>query len=98
MRATAAGSRWRAATRSAWVGPPLVGGCCCSPNPSTGPPQIPRRLRILRGVRLSDATDRGHRRFGARLVHRKSPDLVLALKPPQNVTDVITIVSFNRRF
>jgi hypothetical protein len=36
-------------------------------------------------------------KFGARLVHRKSLDLELALKPPQNVTDVITIVSFNQR-
>jgi WhiB family transcriptional regulator, redox-sensing transcriptional regulator len=30
----------------------------------------------------------------ARHVHRKSLDLELPLKPPQNVTDVITIVSF----
>jgi hypothetical protein len=28
-------------------------------------------------------------------VHRKSPDLELPLKPPQNVTDVITIVGFD---
>jgi hypothetical protein len=51
----------------------------------------------LRGLRLSDATDGGQRRLGARHVHRKSLDLELALKPPQNVTDVITIVSFNPR-
>jgi hypothetical protein len=33
--------------------------------------------------------------MAARRVHRKSLDLELALKPPQNVTDVITIVSFS---
>jgi hypothetical protein len=48
----------------------------------------------LRAVRLSDATDRGQRQLWAFLVHRKTLDLELALKPPQNVTDVITIVSF----
>jgi hypothetical protein len=31
--------------------------------------------------------------LGTDRVHRKSLDLELALKPPQNVTDVITIVT-----
>jgi hypothetical protein len=33
----------------------------------------------------------------ARHVHRKSLNLELPLKPPQNVTDVITIVAFDPR-
>jgi hypothetical protein len=35
-------------------------------------------------------------RWAAGHVHRKSPDLELPLKPPQNVTDVITIMGFDR--
>jgi WhiB family redox-sensing transcriptional regulator len=45
-------------------------------------------------VRLSDATDRGQRQLRRAVSTEKPLDLELALKSPQNVTDVITIVSF----
>src|SRR5215204_4915483 len=93
MRVTAAGSRRRAAARSAAVSPTLDTASRSPPKPSTPPPDAPRPP-----VRLSHASATGQTRGAVRerddLSTEKTFRLKLTLKAPQNATDVITIVTF----
>src|SRR5215211_543826 len=95
MRVRAAGSRRRAAARSAAVSPTLDTASRSPPKPSTPPPDAPRPP-----VRLSHAPATGQTRVAVRERDELSTEnfrLKLTLKAPQNATDVITIVTFQTR-
>src|SRR5215211_3610349 len=93
MRVRAAGSRRRAAARSAAVSPTLDTASRSPPNPSTPPPDAPRPpVRLSHGPATGQTSDRCRRGRGR--PQKKSFRLKLPLKPPQNATDVITIVTF----
>src|SRR4030095_9609482 len=99
MRVTAARSRRRAATRSAAVSPPLDTASRSPPNPCTKPPEAPQSAGEAipwtgyrperRGGRASAGRPQKPTFASQRHVRLKNP-----LKPPQNATDVITIVMF----